>query len=137
MHPTLLMSAGVTAGLAVSLALRFVWAGVARRQGYTHWRDASAVNELLYIGGHCVFGACLGLLFWLSWGFTALIDLNWWQRGTAFGVIVALLFGPPPMLLMRSVLRVPSVQLWFWLCEVTLLGVAVGLNCSWHWQSAF
>jgi hypothetical protein len=136
LYAMLMMSSGMTAGLVVSLAMRFVWAGMARMRWQAQWLDAGVVNELLYITGHCLLGAGLGLVFWLSWGFTALVEMSWWQRGTAFGVIIAVVFGGLPLLLMRSLLRVPAAVALFWLSEVLLLGVTAGLNCSWHWQGA-
>jgi hypothetical protein len=136
LYAMLMMSSGMTAGLVVSLAMRFVWAGMARLRWQAQWRDAGVTNELLFMMGHCLLGAGLGLVFWLSWGFTALVDLTWWQRGTTFGLIIAVIFGGLPLLLMRSLLRVPCSVAVFWACEILLLGVMAGLNCSWHWQGA-
>jgi hypothetical protein len=113
----LLVSPGMAAGLAISLLLRFYWAAVAARSATPAWRDSTAWNEALYVGSHAALGGGIGLLFWLSWGFTALVQLSWWQRGAIFGLANALVFSALPLLIARSLLRTPSPLLQLLLIE--------------------
>jgi len=135
-HPLVFLSAGLTAGLVTSVSLRFIWAHLASRGHATaSWRRASAFSESLFILSHCLLGAGLGLLYWLSWGMASVVGVTWWQRGLLFGAVLTTLFGGGLLALLRSILHVPTALMWCWLVEVTLLSTTTGLYCAWQWQS--
>jgi hypothetical protein len=119
------------------LILRFVWAAVAGHTQPALWRASSAMNELLYVTSHAAIGAGVGLLFWLSWGFTAMAGWSWWQQGLSFGLLNALVLGMLPLLIVRSLLSCASTVYWLLVSEILLTCAAAGLASSWSWHQAF
>lgn len=137
MNSLALIAAGMGGGMAACLALRFVWAAVAGQSRLAVWRASSAMNELLYVTTHAAIGAGVGLLFWLSWGFTAMAGWPWWQQGLSFGLLNAVVFGVLPLLIVRSLLDCASTIYWLLLSEILLTCAAAGLAASWSWKQAF
>lgn len=137
MNSLMLIASGMAGGLCACLLLRFVWASVASGARDTLWRSSNAVNEMLYVGSHALIGGGIGLLFWLSWGFTALADLAWWQHGLAFGLANALVFGLMPLVILRSVVHCAATIYWLLVLEIILTCAAAALAASWSWQRAF
>ncbi|MGC3981351.1 MAG: hypothetical protein QM808_08840 [Steroidobacteraceae bacterium] len=137
MNSLVLIASGMAGALFACLGLRFVWAGIATRSGSDLWQRSNAGRELLYVSSHAAIGGGVGLLFWLSWGFTALARFSWWQQGLGFGLANALVFGLLPLLALRSLLRFDSVVYWIWMGEVLITCSAAGIASSWSWQQAF
>lgn len=137
MSSLVLIASGMAGGMAACLVLRFVWAAVAGQTQPALWRTSSAMNEMLYVTTHAAIGAGVGLLFWLSWGFTAMADWTWWQQGLGFGLLNALVFGMLPLLIARSLLSCASTIYWLLISEILLTCTAAGLASSWSWQQAF
>lgn len=137
MNSLMLIAAGMAGGLSACLILRFVWASVAAQAGHSLWRSSNAMNELLYVGSHALIGGGIGMLFWLSWGFTALAGLAWWQQGLLFGLGNALIFGILPLLVLRSVLHCAPTIYWLLLIEIAGTCAAAALAASWSWRQAF
>ncbi len=137
MNSLLLIASGMAGGLFACLLLRFCWAAVASQSQSKIWRTSSAMNELLYVVGHAAIGAGVGLLFWLSWGFTALAGLNWWQQGFGFGLMNAAVFGIVPLVIVRSLLRCEATIYWLLVSEIALTCTAAALASSWSWHKAF
>lgn len=137
MNSLLLIASGMAGGLAACLLLRFGWAALASQRRATLWRPASAINELLYVASHAAIGAGVGLLFWLSWGFTALAGLTWWQQGLCFGLLNAAVFGALPLVIVRSLLRCEVMLYGVLLSELVLTCTLAGLATSWSWHKAF
>jgi hypothetical protein len=132
-----LIASGMGGGMAACLILRFVWAATAGRTPLVLWRTPSAMNELLYVTTHAAIGAGVGLLFWLSWGFTAMAGWSWWQQGLGFGLLNALVFGVLPLLIVRSLLSCANTIYWLLVSEIMLTCAAAGLASSWSWKHAF
>lgn len=137
MNSLALIASGMAGGMAACLVLRFVWAAVAGQTPPALWRTSSSMNELIYVSTHAAIGAGVGLLFWLSWGFTAMSDWSWWQQGLSFGLLNALVFGVLPLLIVGSLLRCASTIYWLLVSEILLTCAAAGLASSWSWQEAF
>ncbi|HEY8538273.1 MAG TPA: hypothetical protein VIL28_05355 [Steroidobacteraceae bacterium] len=82
---------------------------------------------------HMLFGISLGLLFWLSWGLAAIVQVAWWIRGLTFGGIAALLL-VPASLNFRSEGRIDAKRFAIvgsrWLTTCLL----AGLSCAWSWE---
>ena len=129
---------GSAASLATSLILRPLWSALAQsladtKQSSSLWQTSNARNELCYLSAHALAGAAQGALFWLSWGFVALISAPWWYRGLAVGLGNALLLLLPLLLVSASVVRINKI-LWLVLSsEALAISLTVGLACSWHW----
>jgi hypothetical protein len=133
----MLIASGMAGGLLACLVLRFVWASLAGLMQPSLWRRSSAGNEALYVGTHALMGGGIGLLFWLSWGFTALAGLTWWQQGLGFGLINALVFGLLPMVILRSLVMVAATTYWLLIGELLFTCCTAGLAASWAWNQAF
>ena len=63
------------------------------------WRD------LVEVASHLGAGAGVAALYWLSWGFAALVSLPWWQRGLVFGLACWFALAVP--VLLGSLGRIP------------------------------
>jgi hypothetical protein len=82
---------------------------------------------------HMVLGVALGLLFWLSWGLAAIVEVAWWIRGLAFSALAMLLMLPMllNLLLTRRIehgLLAVFASRWITTCLVA------GLSCAWSWE---
>jgi hypothetical protein len=82
---------------------------------------------------HMVLGVALGLLFWLSWGLAAVVEVTWWIRGLAFGALAILLLLPMLLnvLLTRRIengLLAVVASRWMTTC------IVAGLSCAWSWE---
>jgi len=83
---------------------------------------------------HMMAGIGLGLLFWLSWGLTAIVEVPWEWRGLAFGGLTWLALVTPAIAsvaLARQLsmpIFVATATRWLATCMI------VGLACAWNWQ---
>lgn len=89
------------------------------------WRD------LIEAATHVFAGAGIGLVFWLSWGFAAIVTVPWWVRGVAFGGLCALVVAVPALLgaALRTGMRWKQVA--GLLLEWSYTCVMAGLACAW------
>jgi hypothetical protein len=84
---------------------------------------------------HMLSGAGLALLFWLSWGMAAVVDVPWWLRGGWFGGLCWLALALPGTLnlaMSRMVTVGVAAALalrWGTTCLIT------GLACAWSWRN--
>lgn len=83
---------------------------------------------------HMLSGMGLGLIFWLSWGLPAVVDVPWWVRGISFGSLCWLAFALPGVI-SAGLERGGSVAVvallasrWATTC------VIAGLACAWSWN---
>jgi hypothetical protein len=88
-------------------------------------------KEIAEAGTHVLTGAGIGLLFWLSWGFAAIVTVPWWVRGVAFGGACAVTLAVPA--LVGAVLRtgVRPGQAMVLLLEWSYTCILAGLACAW------
>lgn len=135
LYPFLL--AGGLGGLASALAHSVLWSAVElwRPQLASQWsggRSLSLAGVLL----HFVGGTVLALLFWLSWGLAALVDIAWWERALIFGGLAWMALSMPAVLttcLARELPWQASVSLLAqWACTCLLTSFA----CAWSWEVA-
>jgi hypothetical protein len=84
---------------------------------------------------HFLGGTGLGILFWLSWGLAALIDVSWWQRGLVFGGLAWTSLSVPSILtaaFARDLTWQSSLSLLLQWASTCLLA---GCACAWSWES--
>ncbi|MFL6577740.1 MAG: hypothetical protein ACJ8MR_14060, partial [Povalibacter sp.] len=85
MERSYLLLTGALSGLVSLLAHAVLWSFAEmikpqlRTRQIPH-RQLDVPDILL----HLIAGTGLGLLFWLSWGLTAIVSVPWWTRGLAF-----------------------------------------------------
>jgi hypothetical protein len=137
MERSYLLLTGALSGLVSLLAHAVIWslAEMIRpqlRSVQTPYRQLDVPDILL----HLIAGTGLGLLFWLSWGLTAIVSVPWWMRGLAFAGLTWIALALPASL---SVARARQVTLssvaviatrWATTCLIA------GLACSWGWDRA-
>jgi hypothetical protein len=119
---------GLISILGHSVIISVIELASGRKSG-THELQVSVLEAFL----HMAFGIVLGLVFWLSWGLTAIVQVPWWIRGGAFGGLAALALVPALVnvgLSTRSSMRDLGVIALRWLTTC----LVVGLICAWTWQ---
>jgi hypothetical protein len=130
---TELLNAGGIAGL-IGNALNGV-CGVlfARLRPINAVSRQSLEQRIAMLVAHLAVGVALGFVYWLSWGFTAIVGVAWWQRGIIFALATWTLCCVPLVSAQLLTLRIPrSVTATIatqWLTTFVLAGLA----CAWHW----
>lgn len=121
---------GLVSILGHSVVVSFFELASGRKSG-THELQVQIPEAFL----HMAFGVTLGLLFWLSWGLTAIVQVAWWVRGIAFGGLAAIALAPALLNVLLSARlrgRVLAVFASRWLTTC----MVVGLSCAWSWQAS-
>jgi len=83
---------------------------------------------------HMFCGALLSLLFWLSWGLAAIVDVSWWVRGLYFGSLCWLALALPCLASATVACSVPfrtALRLagqWLGTCLISALISAWGME---------
>jgi len=132
MELSALLNAGGIAAIAANAFNGMILLIAARLRGATSYPTAQ--EQLFSLLLHLAAGVGLGLMFWLSWGFTAIVAVPWWQRGIAFAMVVWTVVCIPTLIQIAaaraaqwSALLSTALQ---WLVSIA----AVGLACAWSWQ---
>lgn len=90
-----------------------------------------SLQDVVEAATHVFAGAGIGLLFWLSWGFAAIVTVPWWVRGLAFGgacavaLVIPSLAGTALRTGMRRGQAVGALIEWSYTC------LMAGLACAW------
>jgi hypothetical protein len=89
---------------------------------------------------HLICGTGLGLLFWLSWGLAAIVDVSWWVRGATFAMlcwvplslpaVVAAWISPGQERGLSTKAMAIMASRWATTCLIA------GLTCAWSWERA-
>lgn len=134
MERSYLLLTGALSGLVSVLAHAVIWSLVEIVRPRIATLNASHqqldVPDILL---HMLAGTGLGLLFWLSWGLAAIVDVSWWLRGLIFGSLGWLILGLPAVISMaraREIAAGPTAVIatrWAMTC------VIAGLACAWSW----
>lgn len=132
---TYLMMMGSMSGLVAVLAHSVAYSTyeLVRRRD-TDMNSLSLTDAFL----HLICGTGLGLLFWLSWGLAALVDVPWWVRGVTFAtlcwvplslpaVVAAWINVEPGRGLSTKVMAMMASR-WATTCLIA------GLTCAWSWE---
>jgi hypothetical protein len=82
---------------------------------------------------HMGYGIVLGFVFWLSWGLTAIVQVDWWVRGMTFGGLATLACAPVMLNVLLST-RTPTHVLAIIAARWLTSSFAVGLSCAWMWD---
>ncbi|AMN45661.1 hypothetical protein ACG33_00775 [Steroidobacter denitrificans] len=86
---------------------------------------------------HMFCGMGLGLIFWLSWGFAAVVHVAWWVRGLSFGGLCWTVLTLPCLINAALVLPISCkdwiavASRWFGTCLISALA------CAWGWERIF
>ena len=130
-----LMLTGSLSGLISILAHSVVGSGLNLVRGSSQdpsgtWSTVAISEALL----HMLCGVGLGVLFWLSWGLAAIVDIAWWMRGLVFAGLCWIALIAPPVLDLALARRLASrAALLIAVRWATTCAVA-GLACAWSWR---
>jgi hypothetical protein len=132
---TYLMLTGSLSGLLSVLAHSVLWSGVEMLRGAAPSREtgpgAVAVSEALL---HMLCGVGLGVLFWLSWGLAAVVDVQWWVRGASFASLCWLALTAPVLLDLAFAGRLTRTAAALAASRWATTCLTAGLACSWSWS---
>jgi hypothetical protein len=135
MERSYLLLTGALSGLVSLLAHAVIWSIAELLQ--PRLREANTSNRQLDIPDvllHLLAGTGMGLLFWLSWGLAAIVDVPWWWRGSIFGGLAWLTLAAPAVI---SLARARQMGAGPVLIIVTRWGTTcliAGLACAWGWE---
>ena len=130
-----ILNAGGLAGLAVGVTNGLLAWSLARMFAVSaeDLRPTTSQGYALRVLLHLIAGIGLALLYWLSWGLAALVNVTWWQRGLAFAAITwgvtCLPFAFAVLATQRWRWRAAALALTQWLYSFVLIGLA----CAWSW----
>ncbi len=130
MDLTYLMLTGSLSGL-VSVLLHSILASVRTSA------RASAVIPPLQISDallHMLYGSGFALLFWLSWGLAAVVDVPWWVRGLSFGSLCWLSFAVPSVVGVALARELPVATIAGLVTRWATTSLIAGLACAWSWE---
>jgi hypothetical protein len=85
---------------------------------------------------HMLAGIGSALLFWLSWGLAAVVDVPWWVRGFSFAGLCWLAFALPTMLAIVMARAVPVRLAATLASRWAMTYLIAGLACAWSWQQS-
>lgn len=132
MELTELLNAGGIAGLignAITTLCSFIFARLRTKETSNH----SGEQRAGMLVAHLVVGIGLGFIFWLSWGFTAIVGVPWWQRGIIFALATWMLCCLPLISTQLLAVRVPRSVTATVAAQWLLTFMLAGLACAWSW----
>lgn len=136
MELSYLIFTGALSGLISVLGHSVICSGLALLQATPRAQTfaANTRGEVFEALLHLCAGAALGLLFWLSWGLAAVVDVPWWVRGVSFGSLCWLALALPAAASLAIASRASigstaaTAARWATTC------VIAGLSCAWSWD---
>ncbi len=78
-------------------------------------------------------GAGIAALYWLSWGFAALVEVPWWVRGLAFGIGCWLAIALPVLIACGLQLRLRAAAVALLAFDWIATCLLAALACAWSW----
>ena len=83
---------------------------------------------------HILYGTGFALLFWLSWGLAAVVEVTWWVRGLSFGSLCWLSFAVPSLVGVALTRDLPAATIAALASRWATTSVIAGLACAWSWE---
>jgi hypothetical protein len=83
---------------------------------------------------HMLYGTGFALLFWLSWGLAAVVDVPWWVRGLSFGSLCWVSFAVPGVVGIALSRGLPIAAIAEAATRWATTSVIAGLACAWSWE---
>jgi hypothetical protein len=130
MDLTYLMLTGSLSGL-VSVLLHSIFASAR-----TALRPGAAIPPVQVADAllHMLYGCGFALLFWLSWGLAAVVEVPWWVRGLSFGSLCWLSFAVPSVVGVALSRGLPVATIAGIASRWAITSVIAGLTCAWSWE---
>ena len=83
---------------------------------------------------HMLYGTGFALLFWLSWGLAAVVDVPWWVRGLSFATLCWVSFAVPGVVGIALSRGLPVAAIAEAATRWATTSVIAGLACAWSWE---
>jgi hypothetical protein len=83
---------------------------------------------------HMLYGTGFALLFWLSWGLAAVVDVPWWVRGLSFGSLCWVSFAVPSVVGVALARGLAVATIAALASRWATTSVIAGLACAWSWD---
>ena len=130
-----LLLTGSLSGLVSILAQAVLWSLLEAISPRLRAENASSrqldVPDILV---HMAAGVGLGLLFWLSWGLTAIVDVSWWWRGSIFGGLTWAVLVAPSVISIARALHIAAMPATVLAMRWAMTCMIAGLACAWSWE---
>ena len=129
-----LLLTGALSGLVSVLAHSVVWSVIDLLRPQSAALKPYARLDIPDVLLHLWCGVTLGLMFWLSWGLAAVVDVSWWVRGLYFGGLCWLGFAAPAIISLAIIRGTAQGSVaviasrWATTCFIA------GLACAWSWE---
>lgn len=96
---------------------------------------ALTARELGEAALHLFAGAAIAGIYWLSWGFAAVVAVPWWVRGLAFGTACWIAIALPSLATIALRTRMHIGNLAVAACEWACTCMFAALACAWLWAT--
>jgi hypothetical protein len=130
MDLTYLMLTGSLSGLVSVLLHSILASALAAARPGTAATPLQLSDALL----HMLYGCGFALLFWLSWGLAAVVDVPWWVRGLSFGSLCWVSFAVPSVTGAALSRGLPVATIAALALRWATTSVIAGLACAWSWE---
>jgi hypothetical protein len=125
-----LILTGCLSGLVSVLMHSVLWSAVEAMRPSVAIAPLQIADALL----HMMYGTGFALLFWLSWGLAAVVDVPWWVRGLSFGTLCWLAFAVPSLIGVALARAIPMTTTAALASRWATTSVIAGLACAWSWE---
>lgn len=125
-----LILTGCLSGLVSVLMHSVLWSAVEAMRPNVTIAPLQMSDALL----HMVYGTGFALLFWLSWGLAAVVDVPWWVRGLSFGILCWLAFALPSLIGVALARAIPMATTAALASRWATTSLIAGLACAWSWE---
>jgi hypothetical protein len=125
-----LILTGCLSGLVSVLMHSVLWSAVEAMRPSVVIAPLQISDALL----HMVYGTGFALLFWLSWGLAAVVDVPWWVRGLSFGTLCWLAFAVPSLVGVALARAIPMATTATLASRWATTSLIAGLACAWSWE---
>ena len=136
MELSYLLLTGSLSGLLSVLAHAVLWSLFATFRVPLPGAPAASPLQVSDALLHMLAGLGSALLFWLSWGLAAVVDVPWWVRGLSFAVLCWIAFALPTVLAIAMARAVPVPIAAALASRWATTYLIAGLACAWSWEQS-
>ncbi|MGH8187376.1 MAG: hypothetical protein ACREUC_12515 [Steroidobacteraceae bacterium] len=134
MELSYLLLTGSLSGLLSVLAHAVLWSIFATFRVPLPGAPVSSPLQISDALLHMLAGTGSALLFWLSWGLAAVVDVSWWVRGLSFAGLCWTAFALPSVLAVAIARAVPVPLATALAARWAMTYLIAGLACAWSWE---
>ncbi len=90
-------------------------------------------SQIAQLAVRILAGFGLGLVFWLSWGLTAIVNVPWWQRGFVFALLAWGVLILPMLMASALAQRMQWRAMAVTAVEWFVTAACTSMTCAWVW----